>query len=313
MTPRQLQAFIAVAQTLSFVRASERLHMSQAALSLAVRKLEQELGGPLLSRTTRQVRLTQEGGALLPLAMQLIADWENVRERLKMRFTLQHGHVTIAAMPSFAGSVLPRLLQKFRHRFPGIELAVEDVINEQVVELVGNGRVEVGFGFEPALDAGIEFTPMFTDRFVAIVPADSPLARRKSVTWAQLLTQRFIALQRPSSTRRLLEESLAEWGIALRVVLESHQLATIIRFVAAGLGVSAIPAMLRQQARAEGAQVLELLDPSIEKAVGIISRSDQDLSVAAAAIVRIAQSLQAADAQGNGRSPRAASPRRPAH
>src|SRR5690606_40115755 len=94
MTPRQLQAFAAVAQTLSFARACERLHISQPALSLAIKNLEEELGGKLFARTTRQVRLTPEGAALLPQALQLLADWENVRERLRQRFTLQRGHVT---------------------------------------------------------------------------------------------------------------------------------------------------------------------------------------------------------------------------
>src|SRR5688500_16781100 len=149
MTPRQLKAFTAVAQTLSFARACERLHMSQPALSLAIRSLEQALGGRLLTRTTRQVRLTPEGAAFLPQALQLLADWDNVRERIKQRFTLQTGHVTIAAMPSFAGNVLPRMLREYRQRHPNVEVAVHDVVQEQVVEMVESGRVELGFGFEP--------------------------------------------------------------------------------------------------------------------------------------------------------------------
>src|SRR5690349_19963292 len=107
MTPRRLKAFTVVAQTVSSARACERLHLSQPALSLAIRSLEEALGGRLLTRTTRQVRLTPEGAALLPHAIQLLADWENVRERMQQRFTLQRGHVTVAAMPSFASNVLP--------------------------------------------------------------------------------------------------------------------------------------------------------------------------------------------------------------
>lgn len=284
MTPRQLKAFTAVAQTLSFARACERLHMSQPALSLAIRSLEQTLGGRLLTRTTRQVRLTPEGAALLPQALQLLADWDNVRERLKQRFTLQTGHVTIAAMPSFAGNVLPRILREYRDRHPNVEVAVHDVLQEQVVEMVEYGRVELGFGFEPEGETVLAFEPLFVDRFVAIVPRDSALSTANSVSWAQLLNHSFIALQRPSSTRRLLEDSLAEKGMELPVALECHQLATVIQVVAAGLGVSVVPSLCREQVDALGARCLELSRPTIRKPVGLITRMDQQLSTAASAI-----------------------------
>lgn len=289
MTPRQLKAFAAVAQTQSFARACERLHMSQPALSLAIRSLEQALGGRLLTRTTRQVRLTPEGAALLPQALQLLADWDNVRERIKQRFTLQTGHVTIAAMPSFAGNVLPRFLHEYRQRHPNIEVAVHDVVQEQVVEMVERGRVELGFGFEPEGKRALAFDPMFVDPFVAIVPAESALAAAASVSWGQLLSHRFIALQRPSSTRRLLEESLAARGVELRIALECHQLATVIQFVAAGLGVSVVPSLCRRQAAALGARCLKLSRPSIRKPVGLITRADQQLSTAASAIREVVQ------------------------
>lgn len=284
MTPRQLKAFASVAQTLSFARACERLHMSQPALSLAIRSLEHALGGPLLTRTTRQVRLTPEGAAFLPQALQLLADWDNVRERIKQRFTLQTGHVTVASMPSFAGNVLPRILRDYRQRHPHVEVAVHDVVQEQVVEMVSTGRVELGFGFEPEGEAALAFDPLFVYPFVAIVAPTSPLLAATSVSWAQLLNHNFIALQRPSSTRRLLEESLAAKGMELRVALECHQLATVIQFVAAGLGVSVVPSLCQRQVSALGARCLKLSRPSIRKPVGLITRLDQQLSTAAAAI-----------------------------
>lgn len=265
--------------------------MSQPALSLAIRSLEQTLGGRLLTRTTRQVRLTPEGAALLPRALQLLADWDNVRERIKQRFALQTGHVTVAAMPSFAGNVLPGILHEYRQRHPNIEVAVHDVVQEQVTEMVESGRVELGFGFEPEGESTLAFDPVFVDPFVAIVPAESALAAATSVSWGQLLNHRFIALQRPSSTRRLLEESLAAKGVELRVALECHQLATVIQLVAAGLGVSVVPSLCRQQASALGAHCVKLTRPSIRKPVGLIMRADQQLSSAASAIREVVHEL----------------------
>jgi len=291
MTPRQLQAFVTVAQTLSFARAAELLHLSAPALSLAIRNLERDLGGALFSRSTRQVRLTPEGAELLPQAIQLMGDWASVRDRLRQRFTLQRGHVAIAAMPSFAGSVLPQVLREFRRRHPRVEVTVHDVINEQAAELVALGRVELAFGFEPEGVPAVEFQRLWKERFIAIVPRDAAVQAARVIRWSELLQLPFIALQRPSSTRRLFEEALARHGQEFSVALETHQLSTVIQMVAAGLGVSVLPAMLATQSLASGARVLQLRGPAVSQAVGMMSRREQQLSTAAAALARCAQQV----------------------
>jgi LysR family carnitine catabolism transcriptional activator len=212
-----------------------------------------------------------------------LADWESVRERLEQQFTLQRGHVTIAAMPSFAGNVLPRVLKGFSDQYPGVEVSVHDVIQERVLEMVESGRVEIGFGFEPE-GSSLAFEPLLIDQFIAIVSPDSLLSRGRSVTWSQLLNQKFIALQRPSSTRSLLERSLAEKGLNLTVTLECHQLTTIGQFVAAGLGVSVVPAICRQQMADLGAVCLPVSRPKIRQPIGLITRADRQLSTAVRAV-----------------------------
>ncbi len=284
MTAKQLRAFLAVAQCLSFAQACERLHLSQPALSLAIKNLETSLGGPLLVRTTRSVSLTPEGETLLPIARRLLTDWDNAEELLRQHFTLQLGKVAIAAMPSFAGSLLPVALKVFRTRHPKINVAVHDVINEQVLEMLRNRRVELGIAFEPDALDGLEFTPLYSDRFVAVLPADSPLAERDSVSWAQLLRENFIALQRPSAVRLLLEESIAAQHGKLPVAFESHQLATVGRMVAQGLGVSAVPSLCVQQMQELGARCVALNGPQVERRVGLLRLAEHKLSTAAQAL-----------------------------
>ncbi|HXC59345.1 MAG TPA: LysR family transcriptional regulator [Steroidobacteraceae bacterium] len=288
MNPRHLQAFITVAHALSFARAAEQLHLSAPALSLAIRNLERELGGALFSRSTRQVRLTLEGAEFLPQAIQLMGDWGSARDRIRQRFTLQRGHVSVAAMPSFAGSVLPQVLSEFRRRHPRVQITVHDVINEQAADMVATGRVELAFGFRPGNDPGIDFKQLWLERFVAVLPGDMEFAG-KSIRWSQLMERPFITLQRPSSTRRMLEESLARHGLQLAVELETHQLFTVIQMVAAGLGVSVLPSMLARHSVASGARVLKLRNPAISQPVGVMCRSSHELSTAAAALVRCAQ------------------------
>ena len=92
------------------------------------------------------------------MARQLLADWDNAEEAMRQRFTLQMGKVAIAAMPSFAGNPLPPILKAFRDRYAGINVAVHDVINEQVFEMIREGRVEMGIAFEPEPSDTLHFT-----------------------------------------------------------------------------------------------------------------------------------------------------------
>ena len=287
MNVKQLRAFVTVAKYLSFAQASEYLHVSQPALSLTIKALEDNLGGALLTRTTRSVSLTPEGEVLLPLARRLLAEWEDTEELLRQRFTLQLGRVAIAAMPAFAGNLLPASLKVFRRRYPRVNVTVHDVINEQVQELVRHRRVELGIGFEPDNGDALHFEPLYLDRFVAVVPVDSPLATQAQVTWRELLAQDFIALQRPSAVRLLLEEQLAAGHGKLRVAFESHQLATVGRMVANGLGVSAVPALCRGQMQELGARCVPLVEPRVERRIGIISLADHKLSTAAQALSEV--------------------------
>ncbi|WP_235042235.1 LysR family transcriptional regulator [Vreelandella profundi] len=282
MTVKQLRAFLAVAQTLSFTQACERLHLSQPALSLAIKGLEESLGGKLLIRSTRSVRLTPEGESLLPLSKHLLAQWDNTEERLRQRFTLQLGRLSVAAMPAFACNLLPAALVKFRQQYPKINITVHDVINEEVMEMVRSRQVEMGIAFSTEGTGSLLFTPLFDDHFVAVVPATSVLNQATRLSWSTLLAHDFITLQRPSIIRRLLEQALRNQQMELPVAFESHQLSTVGRMVADGLGVSAVPSMCIGQMQALGARCIPLTAPGISCQVGIVTQ--QELSVAAHAL-----------------------------
>ena len=287
MTVKQIRAFLAVAQSLSFAVACERLHLSQSALSLTIKALEESLGGRLFSRTTRNVALTPEGESLLPLARRLIADWDNAEDEMRQRFTLQRGRVTLAAMPSFAGNLLPPILKTFRARYPKVNVTVNDVINEQVLEMVRDRQVELGVAFEPMQSSSLQFTALYVDRFVAVVPSDSPLAGLSEIDWNTLLEQPFITLQRPSTVRVMLEEHLQARQTRLPVAFESHQLATVGRMVASGLGVSAVPAWCAARMRALGAHYITVGEPVVARAIGILTKPGHELSAAAQALFDI--------------------------
>lgn len=287
ITLKQLRAFLAVAQTQSFAEAASLVHLSQPALSIAMKNLESELGGLLFARSTRAVALTPEGAELLPQVQRLVADWDSVLAGAHQRFALQRGRLGIAAMPSYASTALPAVLLAFRAQFPSITITVQEVIAEQLVEQVREGRIELGISFDPGSQSDLEFTPLFNDHFIAIVKPEHPLAPLARVSWSALCPYPFIALQRPSSLRELIDRHLTERGLALNVELESNQLATIGRMVATDLGVSAVPKLCERQMAELGLVCVPLIEPDIARRVGILTHARRPLSQAAKAMIEI--------------------------
>ena len=175
---RQVQIFVAIVRGRSFADACTQLHISQPAVSIAIKNLEEALGGKLLSRTTRAVSLTPEGEVFYAAAQKLLAHWEQSLEDVRNLFSLQRGRLVMAAMPTFAGTLLPTVLVEFQKRFPGIDVAVHDIVAEQVLEQVTSGQIELGVMFDPGDVDGIEFHPLFFDHFVAVYHQNTLYSRK---------------------------------------------------------------------------------------------------------------------------------------
>lgn len=287
MNIKQIRAFIAVASSMSFATAAAQLHLSQPALSLSIKSLEEKLGGKLFRRTTRTVGLTPEGEALMPIAKRLLAQWENAEDEMKQRFALQYGKITIASMPSFAASLLPKAIRNFHKSYPHIQVAIDDVLSDIVVEMVRNNQVEIGISFEPASLVDLVFYPLYEDVFIAIMPKGHPLQEHDRITWRALLEYSFITLQRPSSVRSMIDDSLNSAGIDAHVAFDAHQLATVGRMVSEGMGVAVVPALYQQQAIEQGSVCRPVVEPEIRRRVGVICKPKSNLSIAAAAMLDI--------------------------
>ena len=281
---KQLRAFVAVAETGSFAQACEQLNISQPALSMAVKNLEDEVGGSLFLRSTRSLSLSPEGSAFLPTAQRLLRDWSDAFTDLQRLYSLQQGKLTIAAMPSFASTRLPAVLSTYRQQFPNIDIAVRDIVMEELIEAVRAGRVELGVAFEPDDSEGLEFEALFTDRFVAVLPEAHPLLTRSRLRIKDLLGDTVITLNRGSSTRRWTEDAFARESLSPPAIFEAFQLTTVGAMVAAGLGVALVPALCEEQMHQLGARCKPISGRCIERRVGIIRRRRQQLSSAAVAM-----------------------------
>ncbi len=284
VTFKQIRAFVAVVRSRSFAEAAAQIHLSQPALSIAIKNLEEAVGGQLLTRTTRTFALTPEGESFYPTALRLLSEWESALQDLNNRFALRTGNITIASMPSFASNLLPATLKQFKSEHPEVKVALHDVVAEDVVKMVRSGKAELGVSFDPGIHDDLTFTPLFTDQFVAVLPSDHALAGHSKVELSQFINNDLITLQAPSQVRVLIEQMLVKQGLNFNPALEAHHLATVGRMVASGLGVSIVPALCEGQMKEVGAVCRPLSHTVLSQRVGIIARRRYPLSAAAQAM-----------------------------
>ena len=289
ITLKQIRAFLAIAQVKSFAEACELLHISQPALSVTIKNLEATIGGQLFSRSTRALALTPEGQQFLPIAKRLLTDFDTALVELHESFALKRGNLSFAAMPSFASTLLPKQLVDFNSQYPAVKVKVHDVIAEDAVAMVRSGKVEFAISFDPGNSDDLNFETLFTDKFIAVFPQSHPLANTKNIQWQQLSQYPFITLQRPSSIRLLLDDTLAKEGIFLDITFEANQLATVVQMVANDLGISVIPSLYQQQLSALKLNFCQINEPVISRRVGIISKRRHVFSHAATEFLRIIQ------------------------
>jgi LysR family carnitine catabolism transcriptional activator len=280
---KQLQIFVCLAKSHNFAQAAEKICLSQPALSSSIKKMETELGGLLFFRTTRKVELTPEGMNFLPVAERLISDWQDAFSDLHNLFSLGRGKLSIAAMPSFAAGLLPEILQQFKTEHPNIKLSVTDVVMESVIKNVQGGRVEIGFSFEHEKMDGLEFHSIFTDNFIAILPASHPLGQNQSLVWSQIALYPFVAMNKGSAIREWIDSFTQNQNLSLNVVAEASQLATLGQFVKHDLGVSVVPFLCHQQMLSKGLICLPIDDGGMSKKVGVIKQKNANLSAVAEA------------------------------
>lgn len=277
---RHLQVFIHIAHSGTFAEAALKLHITQPALSSSIQKMEEQLGGRLFSRSTRRVELTREGEALLPNAIRIMRDWEETFDDIQNLFAMAKGRLTLAAMPSFAESHLPELLARYHAVAPNINLRILDVVMEQVIADVSNGRAELGFTFEPQRQDGLVFAPLFDDEFVLVVHPDHALAEKAKIDWLQCLAFPFVMMNRGSAVRQWTERQLGHYGEPI-IVAETGQLATLGQLIKQGLGISIMPSLCRSHMENIGLAIIPFAGDRLVKRVGVVKQEKRDLSVAA--------------------------------
>ncbi|MEI7786179.1 MAG: LysR family transcriptional regulator [Betaproteobacteria bacterium] len=238
-----IQAFVAVAECGTFGLAAARLHLTQAAISHRMRKLEESLGVQLIVRTSRGISLTQAGEAMLPRARQSMVQLEESWALARRHGQQAPAWVSFACLPTVASGVLVDLLQQVQLAHPDVQVRVFDSSPSEILELVQARTVAFGISVGSVVAPDFASQTIAREPFVLACPKDHPLAALQSVDWAQLQEQRLIRISLPSGNSATIDDSLGPAREAPRWGLEVQRTAMALQMVRGGLGLTVVPAL----------------------------------------------------------------------
>ena len=281
-----LRAFLAVGQTQSFAAAAKLLHLSQPALSRRVAHLEDQVGVRLLDRTTRSVKLTPLGTRFLGQVRTVIENLDRSLVDLHDVAHLEAGDISIGCVFSVVHHFLPEVIRVYHTRHPRVLVRIVEEGAEEVLDCVKTGEADFAINYTGMHDPELEFTPLLREPFVLACAADHPLARRRSVHWAELADHPYALVSHASRNRVLIDQALAEVERLPRPVCEVRHIATLIGLVQNGLVVAVAPQLALPR---EGNAVvgIRLEAPAITRTIGMIKRKGRSLTPASEAFAQL--------------------------
>jgi DNA-binding transcriptional LysR family regulator len=245
---RHLRYFVAVAEELHFGRAALRLHLAQPPLSQQIRKLEEILGYPLFDRTSRSVALTAAGTVFLERAQRTLRNVHRDMDEARSIGRGEVGSLHIGFVGSAVLTTLPAIFRRYREAYLSVRLHLHESFTSRVIEGLQNGTLDAGLLRDGDPTDGLIATTIYSEPFVAVVPAHHVLAKQKSIAPADLRDEPFVYYPR-SAGGRAFDKPLSifdEHGYRRpQIVQEASHWLTILRLIGAGLGLSIAPACVR--------------------------------------------------------------------
>jgi LysR family hydrogen peroxide-inducible transcriptional activator len=268
MELHQLRYFCAVAHTGSFSRAAEQSNVSQPSLSQQILKLEDELGARLFDRLGRSVRLTEVGKAFLPRARGVLLELEAARGDVVERKGSVGGSVTVAAIPTVAPYLLPRVLTAFSKKFPQVQLTVIEEITPVLLDRLRAGTIDVAVLALPIRGHDFESFPLLTEPLFAVLPQKHKLAHRRSISLKDVRQEPFLLLRDGHCFRENAVAACDRARVHPQVIFESGQFSSLLGMVGAGMGVSLIPQMATE--KRFGCRYVPISDAEATRTIGAV-------------------------------------------
>ncbi|MBI3480007.1 MAG: hydrogen peroxide-inducible genes activator [Nitrosomonadales bacterium] len=242
MTLNELRYIVAVAQELNFRRAAEKSYISQPALSLAIQKLEEELGVQIFERGKAEISITPLGAQIVEQAQRVLEEAEHLRKIAKQGSDQLSGTLRVGIIYSVGPYLLPDLIPALKKLAPEIPLEVEENITANLNTLLRNGKLDVIIIALPFGDAGILTQPLYDEPFEVVVGNEHHWANRRSIKPQELATERVLLLDAGHCFSNQVAEACPELNRKSTEIQQGTSLETIRNMVASGLGITVLPA-----------------------------------------------------------------------
>lgn len=284
----QLETFLSIAEEKSFSRAAEKMLRTQPAISIAIKRLEEELGESLFDRSSKNGSLTEAGRILLSYAQRMINLRDEAKESVSELRGMFRGRLTIGANESTSLYLLPPLLMEYRKRHPKIKIEVFRAVSEKIPLEVSERNLDFGFLSYDPMHPNLQSLEIHRDELVLVVLPNHPLAKQKQVTVKDLAEEQFVAHNVKTPSRTKIFELFAQNQTPLNICLELATLETIKEFVLLEAGIAILP-RLAVEAEIKSGKLAEVpvKGMKIEKTLRLVYRREASLSHAAKSFLEI--------------------------
>lgn len=271
----QLQYYVAVVRQQGFTAAAETLFVSQPALSKSIRALEQEFQVELIDRTVKFFRLTSEGELFYNYALEILSHFQNQVDELYQRLH-GSGGVLRFGLPPTAGSIyFYACIQEFRRCYPQTELKLEEFPSKTILKELDDKKLDMACILEPFHDSRYHIRPVFTSELMLVVSAKHPLARRRSVSFAELRDEPFLMMSSNYTFHDMVISCCQNAGFTPNVVFESSQWDLISEMAADNHGITFFAKALLDKYAPKGIRVIPLKETTPPWVLSLIYRKDK--------------------------------------
>jgi DNA-binding transcriptional LysR family regulator len=253
MEIRQLRALAAIAEARTFTAAAVRMHVTQAAVSMQIRQLEEEVGLPLFVRTPRRCVLTEAGERLLERAQRILREHDGALAEMAELSGATHGRLRLgSASAMFSSDPLPHVLRDLHTQHPHADVSVTSGTSASLVKQIVAGDLDIAFVSLPVEVRGVQTELLLKDELIAIASPEHAHSKQRVVSAFTLAGEKLILGERGGNTRRLIDEFFEQAGLRPRVVMELSRTNSIKKMVERGMGVGIVPFQSAVEEIAEG-------------------------------------------------------------
>ncbi|MGO1501005.1 MAG: LysR family transcriptional regulator [Marinobacter sp.] len=285
---RQLNTFLTVADTGSFSRASEKLFVAQPALSRQIRMLESALHVEVFVRHGRGVVLTASGELLYERARKLMQDLERTLADVTAIAGEVTGQVILGILPTVAHIFSGTIVEKYRHEFPQVNLAVKSAMSGTLQQMVAQHRLSLAITYNPKSQRNLRCRPLLEEPLYLIGPSDSPFADRSEITMDEVLKQPLVLPEEKHGLRQAVEREATQRGVTLNLAIEVSAWPLLTDTARRGLGYTILPsAAVHEMVARKEVMALPIASPELTRTLALVTPADLPASVATSKLANL--------------------------